>query len=124
MTEGSAATAILLVTCPDKKGLVAALTDFVFRHGGDIVHAEQHTDEVEGVFFQRIEFRIDDFDLDRSEILPALSPLSERLSLQCDLRFSDDVPRVAILAQILRSNSSQTQLPHCRNSPPASLSRP
>jgi formyltetrahydrofolate deformylase len=104
VTEGSAATAILLVTCPDKKGLVAALTDFVFRHGGDIVHAEQHTDEVEGVFFQRIEFRIDDFDLDRSEILPALSPLSERLSLQCDLRFSDDVPRVAILA---------SKQPHC-----------
>jgi formyltetrahydrofolate deformylase len=104
VTEGSAATAILLVTCPDRKGLVAALTDFVFRHGGDIVHAEQHTDEVEGVFFQRIEFRIDDFDLDRSEILPALSPLAERLSLQCDLRFSDDVPRVAILA---------SKQPHC-----------
>jgi formyltetrahydrofolate deformylase len=104
VTEEPAATAILLVTCPDRKGLVAALTDFVFRHGGDIVHAEQHTDEVEGVFFQRIEFRIDDFDLDRGEILRALSPITERLSLQCDLRFSDAVPRVAILA---------SKQPHC-----------
>jgi len=97
-------TAILLVTCPDRKGLVAALTEFVFRHGGDIVHAEQHTDELDGVFFQRIEFRTADLDLGRDEILPALDPLVERLSLRCDLRFSDEVAKVALLA---------SKQPHC-----------
>jgi len=97
-------TAILLVTCPDQKGLVAALTEFVFRHGGDIVHAEQHTDELDGVFFQRIEFRIGDLDLGRDEIMPALTPLVERLALRCDLRFSDEVSKVALLA---------SKQPHC-----------
>jgi len=97
-------TAILLVTCPDRKGLVAALTEFIFRHGGDIVHAEQHTDELDGVFFQRIEFRTGDLDLGRHEILPALGPLIERLSLRCDLRFSDEVAKVALLA---------SKQPHC-----------
>jgi formyltetrahydrofolate deformylase len=90
-------TGILLVSCPDTKGIVAGLSDFVFRHGGDIVHAEQHTDEQEKVFFQRIEFRLDDLDLGRDEILPALAPLIQRFSMRCDLRFSDQVSRMAIL---------------------------
>jgi formyltetrahydrofolate deformylase len=90
-------TGILLLSCPDTKGIVAGLSDFVFRHGGDIVHAEQHTDEQEKVFFQRIEFRLDDLDLGRDEILPALAPLIQRFSMRCDLRFSDQVSRMAIL---------------------------
>jgi formyltetrahydrofolate deformylase len=90
-------TATLLVSCPDRPGLVAALADFVYEHGGDIVHAEQHTDTGEGVFFQRVEFRLDAFDLDRPEILPALSPVVDRLSMQLDLHFSDERPRVAVL---------------------------
>jgi formyltetrahydrofolate deformylase len=90
-------TAILLLSCPDTKGIVAGLSDFVYRHGGDIVHAEQHTDEQEKVFFQRIEFRLDDLDLGREEILPALAPLIQRFSMRCDVRFSDQVSRMAIL---------------------------
>jgi formyltetrahydrofolate deformylase len=90
-------TGILLLSCPDTKGIVAGLSDFVFRHGGDIVHAEQHTDEQEKVFFQRIEFRLDDLDLGRDEILPALAPLIQRFSMRCDLRFSDQVSRMAII---------------------------
>ncbi len=37
-------TATLLVSCPDRKGLVARISDFIFRHGGNILHADQHTD--------------------------------------------------------------------------------
>jgi formyltetrahydrofolate deformylase len=97
MTESSP-TAVLLLSCPDRKGIVAALSDFVFRHGGDIVHAEQHTDELEEVFFQRIEFRLEGFDLAREDIQPALAPLVERFSMQCHVRFSDVASRVAVLA--------------------------
>jgi formyltetrahydrofolate deformylase len=97
-------TGTLLLSCPDTKGIVAALSNFVYRHGGDIVHAEQHTDEQEKVFFQRIEFRLDDLDLGREEILPALAPLIQRFSMRCALRFSDQSARMAILV---------SKQPHC-----------
>jgi formyltetrahydrofolate deformylase len=91
------ATATLLVSCPDQPGLVAALADFVYAHGGDIVHAEQHTDAAEGVFFQRVEFRLDSFDLEREELLPALGAVIERYAMSCEVRWSEDRPRLAIL---------------------------
>ena len=91
------ATATLLLSCPDQKGLVATMADWVYRHQGNIVHADQHTDASEGVFFQRIEFELEGFDLDRTEILPALGPLVERFAMRCDVRFSDERPKVAIL---------------------------
>jgi len=103
------ANAILLLSCPDQRGVVAAVAEFVARHGGNIVHAEQHTDvesaaSPERVFFQRVEFELDGFDLPRDEILPAFSPVVERFGLSCELRFSDLVSRVAILA---------SRQPHC-----------
>ncbi len=91
------ATATLLLSCLDQKGLVATMADWVYRHNGNIIHADQHTDASEAVFFQRIEFELDGFDLDRTEILPALGPLAERFTMRCDVRFSDERPRVAIL---------------------------
>jgi len=91
------ATATLLLSCPDQKGLVATMADWVYRHDGNIVHADQHTDASEAVFFQRIEFELEGFDLDRTEIVPALSPLLERFAMRCDVRFSDERPKVAVL---------------------------
>ena len=90
-------TAVLLLSCPDQKGLVATVSDFIFRHGGNIVHADQHTDEREGVFFQRVEFRLDGFALERHEIEPALAAVVDRFGMQHEVRFSDEVPRMAIL---------------------------
>ena len=92
-----APSAVLLLSCPDQKGLVASTAEWVFRNNGNIVHADQHTDASEGVFFQRIEFELDGFDLGREQILPGLAPLAERFGMRCDVRFSDDRPRVAIL---------------------------
>ena len=73
------------------------MAEWVYRHNGNIVHADQHTDASEGVFFQRVEFELDGFDLDRDEILPGLAPLAERFGMRCEVRFSDERPRVAIL---------------------------
>jgi formyltetrahydrofolate deformylase len=103
------ANAILLLSCPDQRGVVAAVADFVASHGGNIVNAEQHTDldvpgEAAGVFFQRVEFELDGFDLGRDEILPAFQPVIDRFGLRCALHFSDQVSRVAILA---------SRQPHC-----------
>lgn len=97
-------TARLLVSCPDQRGLVAVVSDFVYRHGGDIVHAEQHTDESAGVFFQRVEFRTADLDLGRHELPAAFAPIAQRLGMQVQVRWSDERRPVAILA---------SRQPHC-----------
>ena len=90
-------TAVLLLSCPDRPGVVAATADFVYRHGGNIVDAQQHTDRTDGVFFQRVEFLLDGCDLGRDEIEPAFREIVDRFDMQCAVRFSDDVPRVGVL---------------------------
>jgi formyltetrahydrofolate deformylase len=60
-------SAILLVSCPDAKGEVATIADFVYRHGGNILHADEHADEESGLFLMRVEFDPKDFDIDLNE---------------------------------------------------------
>ncbi len=60
-------SAILLVSCPDAKGEVATIADFVYRHNGNILHADEHADEESGLFLMRVEFDPKDFDIDLSD---------------------------------------------------------
>jgi formyltetrahydrofolate deformylase len=60
-------SAILLVSCPDAKGEVATIADFVYRHGGNILHADEHADEESGLFLMRVEFDPKDFDIDLTD---------------------------------------------------------
>jgi formyltetrahydrofolate deformylase len=64
-------SAILLIACPDRKGEVATIADFVYRHGGNILHADEHADEESGLFLMRVEFDPKDFDIDLSQLNPA-----------------------------------------------------
>lgn len=96
-------TATLLVSCPDQKGLVANLANFIYANGGNIAHADQHTDFAAGLFLSRIEWQLEGFHLRRGEIAPAFkafaqhSPgLTQPLSATWQLHFSDTVPRLAI----------------------------
>jgi formyltetrahydrofolate deformylase len=98
------ATGILLVSCPDQRGIVAAVTAFVAAHGGNVVDLQQHTDHTDGAFFQRVEFELDRFDLDRSELPEAFDPVAERFGMRWALRFSDHRARVALLV---------SKEPHC-----------
>lgn len=98
------ATGVLLISCPDQRGVVAAVAGFIASHGGNIVHAEQHTDDVERVFFQRVEFELDGMTISRDEILLAFAPVMKSFSMTAELRFTDVNPRVAILA---------SKQPHC-----------
>jgi formyltetrahydrofolate deformylase len=94
-------TAVLLLSCRDQKGLVAAVSDFLYRHDGNIVHADQHTDREEGVFLQRVEWELAGFGIARGEIEAAFRPIAERFDMTWSLRFSDEVPRVAVLVSKL-----------------------
>jgi formyltetrahydrofolate deformylase len=91
-------TARLLLSAPDRPGLVAAIADFIYRHGGDVTQADQHNDEEEGMFFQRVEFRLANFDLSRQELAPALAEVAGPLGMRWSVRFSDEDRRVAVLA--------------------------
>jgi formyltetrahydrofolate deformylase len=80
------------------------VADFISHNNGNILHAEQHIDSVEGVFFQRVEFDMSDFSLGRDEIRPALAPLIEQFGFDVRLHFSDERAPVALLA---------SRQPHC-----------
>jgi formyltetrahydrofolate deformylase len=89
-------TAVLLISCPDQRGVVAAVSDFIYRNDGNIIHADQHTDQEEHIFLQRVEWELDGFRIPRREIADAFRPLTERFGMAWDLRFSDYAPRMAI----------------------------
>jgi len=90
------ASAILLISCPDQKGLVCAVTDFLLRHKGNIINLEQHVDVVERAFFMRIEWELDGFELPRDQISEKFALLADRHSMKYALHFSDYTPRMTI----------------------------
>ena len=92
------ASGVLLVSCPDRAGIVAAVATFVAEHGGNVIDLQQHTDHTDGAFFQRVEFELDGVDLARDEITTAFAPVADRFAMRWSLRFTDDRPRVALLA--------------------------
>lgn len=89
-------TATLLVSCPDQRGLVAKIANFIYSNGGNIIHADQHTDLAAGMFLTRIEWQLDGFYLPREVIAPAFSAIAQPLQAQWQLHFSDTVPRIAL----------------------------
>ncbi len=105
LTSGtSGASATLLVTCADRSGLVAALSDFVFRNGGNIVDLDQHTDAETGSFFMRLVFDVAGFRLDRAGIVTAVEVLAQSHALATSLTFTDARPKVAVFC---------SKVPHC-----------
>ncbi|AFY75229.1 formyltetrahydrofolate deformylase [Synechococcus sp. PCC 7502] len=89
-------TATLLVSCPDQKGLVAKISDWVFSHGGNILHADQHADSTAGLFLMRVEWDLDNFGLTRTEIAPTFAQLASAIQAKWHIQFSDYVRRIAI----------------------------
>ena len=83
--------ATLVVCCPDRKGLVAALAQLLYGHGANILDADQHTDPVAGQFFQRIKFDVSELHTDRQSLETAVREVAERFSMQW--RISDGTQR-------------------------------
>jgi len=96
MPDGRSPTATLLLSCPDQKGLVAAVSAFLYEHDGNIIHADQHTDLQEGAFLQRVEWELDGFGVARDDIADAFAPIADRFGMRWKLRFSDVWPNVAL----------------------------
>ena len=90
-------TAILLISCPDQKGLVAQISEFLYRNNGNIVHADNHIDAETGLFLMRVEWELDGFRIPRGEIAASFGPLADRLRMQWRIQFSDAEQRLAIM---------------------------
>ncbi len=94
-------SAILLVSCPDAKGEVATIADFVYRHGGNILHADEHADEESGLFLMRVEFDPKDFDIDLADKALAdfgrhFAPIATRFQMKWRLAQSSQRQRMII----------------------------
>jgi formyltetrahydrofolate deformylase len=90
-------SAILLITCPDRKGEVATIADFIYRHNGNILHADEHGDEESGLFLMRVEFDAKDFDIDLGEFATQFSPVADRFGMKWRLAQSSRRQRMIIL---------------------------
>jgi formyltetrahydrofolate deformylase len=87
-------SAVLLIDCPDRKGLVARVSGLLYERGANILHADQHIDHGLGLFFMRVEFELDGFDLEGFRA--AFAALASELNMTWKLTSSARKPRVAL----------------------------
>jgi formyltetrahydrofolate deformylase len=90
--------ATLLVSCRDRKGIVAALAQLLYGHGANIVDADQHTDLEAGQFFQRIVFDPSEVRTDRVTIEQAIRDVAERFDMTYRLAYSQPQKKIALFA--------------------------
>jgi formyltetrahydrofolate deformylase len=105
MNNPKSKSAILLIHCPDQKGIVISITEFIFANGGNILYLDQHVDTERQVFFMRVEWDLHDFVIADGKIDEYFETLvARRYSMSWGLHFSDEVPRMALFV---------SKLPHC-----------
>ena len=90
-------TATLLITCPDTKGIVAAIADFLYQHNANILHADQHQDAENSLFLMRVEWDLKDFSLDEVSFAKAFEAIAKTYQMTWELKLSKDKPRMAIM---------------------------
>jgi formyltetrahydrofolate deformylase len=99
------ASAILLIHCPDSKGIVAAVSEFIYKNNGNITFLDQHVDLSREVFFMRIEWELDQFIIPDEKIGEYFDTLiAKKYNMKWQLHFSHEMPRMAIFV---------SKLPHC-----------
>jgi formyltetrahydrofolate deformylase len=90
-------SAVLLISCPDRKGLVATVSDFIFRHGGNILHTDEHTDADSAWFLMRVEFNPADFDIPLAELSKHFSPIAQTFDMEWRLAPPGGRKKMAIM---------------------------
>ncbi len=90
-------TAILLINCPDRKGLVATVSGILYEHGANIIHADQHQDHQAGLFFMRVEWALgSEGNFDMEAFRAHFAPVAAGLHMDWRLELSSAIPRMAI----------------------------
>jgi formyltetrahydrofolate deformylase len=89
-------TGILLIDCPDRKGIVAAVAEFLYRHNANILHADQHQDGQRGLFLMRVEWDLVGFDLGLDDFARQFALIAERFQMRWRIEQSACPRRVAL----------------------------
>lgn len=88
---------ILLLDCPDQKGLVARITSFFYERDFNILHCQQYTDTRENHFFMRMKLDLKDLATSRETLAKEFTEFARPLQMRWDIHYSDELQRMAIL---------------------------
>lgn len=94
-------SAILLISCSDKKGIVYNVANFIYSHNGNILRSDQHADEESGTFFMRIEWDLHGFTIEKEKIAQSFEPIASCYSMNWQLHFSSKRQRTAIFVSTM-----------------------
>ena len=99
MTVNDADTARLLVTCPDKPGIISAVSTFLYNHGANITDFDQHSSDAHGgTFFLRLEFQTPELDCSREALRNNFaSRVAEPYGMQWQISYASEKKRMAVL---------------------------
>ncbi len=98
-------TAILLIHCPDKQGILATVTEFLNKNLGNIIYLDQHVDRQEKIFYMRVEWELDGFAIPKDKIGEYFGTLiGSKLNMTWSLNFSENIPKMALFV---------SKMPHC-----------
>ena len=90
-------SAVLLISCPDRKGLVAVISNFVFNHNGNILHADEHRDAETNLFLMRVEFDPSGMEVSLDALAEEFKPIAEQFEMRWRLANNTRRPRMGIL---------------------------
>ena len=100
-------TAIMLIHCPDEKGIILSVTNYISRNNGNIVDLDQHVDSVQKIFFMRVEWTLYDFNIPRENIGAHFgSEVAKKYQIQYTIHFRDEKIRMALMV---------SKMDHCFN---------
>ncbi|MBT3386145.1 MAG: formyltetrahydrofolate deformylase [Prolixibacteraceae bacterium] len=98
-------TAILLIYCPDKQGILATVTEFLNKNKGNIIYLDQHVDREEKIFYMRVEWELEKFAIPSKKISDFFDTLiATPLNMTWRLYFSQVIPKMALFV---------SKMPHC-----------
>lgn len=98
-------TAVLLMYCPDRPGILAVVTEFINQHKGNILYLDQYVNREEKVFFMRVEWDLMEFQIPKDKIEEYFNTLiATRFHVNFKLYFAETIPRMAIFV---------SKMPHC-----------
>ncbi len=90
-------TAVLLLHCPDKQGIIAAVTEFININKGNIIYLDQHVDKVEKIFFMRVEWELENFLIPTDKINEYFQTLlANKYEMEFQIHFQNQKPRMAL----------------------------
>ncbi len=97
MEKAQKDTAVLLLHCPDKQGIIAAVTEFININKGNIIYLDQHVDKAEKVFFMRVEWELENFLIPRDKVKEYFDTLlAKKYQMDFEIYFHAQKPRMAL----------------------------